>query len=61
MPQERERFLIGNDPDFKKLGQAGRDALRKRLARRSMFQQQEIIANAVVAGRPSATPHVCMA
>lgn len=45
---ERERFLIGNDPDFKKLGQAGREALRKRLARRSMFQQQEIIANAVV-------------
>lgn len=45
---ERERFLINSDPDFKKLGQAGREALRKRLARRSMFQQQEIIANAVV-------------
>ncbi|KAG2429187.1 hypothetical protein HYH02_014120 [Chlamydomonas schloesseri] len=52
--QERERFLIGNDPDFKKLGQTGRDALRKRLARRSMFQQQEIIANAVVAAARAA-------
>ncbi|KAG2498530.1 hypothetical protein HYH03_003780 [Edaphochlamys debaryana] len=52
--QERERFLIGNDPDFKKLGQAGREALRKRLARRSMFQQQEIIANAVVAAARAA-------
>eukprot|EP00198_Chlamydomonas_reinhardtii_P009773 XP_001699110.1 predicted protein [Chlamydomonas reinhardtii] len=44
----------GNDPDFKKLGQTGRDALRKRLARRSMFQQQEIIANAVVAAARAA-------
>ncbi|KXZ53000.1 hypothetical protein GPECTOR_8g37 [Gonium pectorale] len=52
--QERERFLIGNDPDFRKLGQAGREALRKRLTRRSMFQQQEIIANAVVAAARAA-------
>ncbi len=44
----------GNDPDFKQLGQAGREALRKRLARRSMFQQQEIIASAVVAAARAA-------
>ncbi|GLI58611.1 hypothetical protein VaNZ11_000345 [Volvox africanus] len=55
--QQRDQELLGSDPHLRHLGQAGREALRLQLTRRSLFQQEEIIANAVVtAARAAVTP-----
>ncbi|GLC43124.1 hypothetical protein PLESTB_000860500 [Pleodorina starrii] len=52
--QKRDQLLIGSDPALRQLGQAGREALRQRITRRSLFQQEEIIANAVLAAARAA-------
>ncbi|GIL70810.1 hypothetical protein Vretimale_3903 [Volvox reticuliferus] len=57
--QQRDRELLGSDPHLRHLGQAGREALQMQLTCRSLFQQEEIIANAVVAAaRAAVAPSV---
>ncbi|GIL46858.1 hypothetical protein Vafri_3482 [Volvox africanus] len=52
--QQRDRELSGSDPHLRHLGQAGREALQMQITCRSLFQQEEIIANAVVAAARAA-------